>query len=207
MASSAVDRVATAVLEWNVRRLWGFPPRLVREIVADLGPYGAVAWFGRNIPRYRRTFHAFGALRTHLMCLAISLVNNCPYCVRGDGLGLQLAYLRNHGKLFPLGERTVEALCGQSPALVRHRLAVALQRSGLHGEVPWLDRAMTLAVTDTPVATDLDEVRIAHLVRMYRTLNRIARDNDTEPDQAHSPLNKDHWLKMRYEGLRATERA
>lgn len=154
MASSATQRGVTAILEGIVRRLWGFPPRLLGEIVADLGPLRALAWVTRNMPRYQRTFRVFGALRTHLMCFAISLVNDCRYCAHGDGLGLQLAYLRDHGRLFPLGERASEALCGQSPALIRHRLTLALHRAGLHGEVPWLDRTMTLAVTGPPVATE-----------------------------------------------------
>lgn len=43
----------------------------------------ALSWFEANIPRYDRTLAALGGLRTHLMCVAISLINGCGHGTTG----------------------------------------------------------------------------------------------------------------------------
>jgi alkylhydroperoxidase family enzyme len=203
MASSALKRVVTVVLERLGMHLWGFPPRLMAPIVVQLGPLRALAWFAWNMPRYERTLKEFGAVRTHLICTAISLVNGCRYCGYGHGYALQLAYLREHHRLFPLSEHTMGLLRGLPPGVIRHRMAGAAQRAGLHSEVRWVERAIALTLADDRRPTDDDDVRISHLVRMFGVLNSVGISDDTEPDQAHTPLNKDRALKQRYARLRA----
>lgn len=202
MASRALKRGAETVLEGILKRRWGFPPRLMAPIVHELGPLRALCWMGWHLPRYERTLRVFGSVRTHLLCAAISVVNGCPYCTYGHAYALELAYLREHRGLFPLSEQAFDRLRGLSPAVIRHRLVEATRRAGLHNDVRWLDRAITLTLAERPSPTDEDDVRIVHLVRMFRTLNSVGIASAVVPDQAHSPLNKDSGLKMRYAGLR-----
>ncbi len=155
------------------------------------------------MPRYERTLKVHGGLRTHLMAVAISLVNGCQYCTFGHAYAFELHYLREHARLFPLDENDVEQLLGLPPAVIRARLVEALQRAGLHGEVRWLDRAIALAIGDAR-PSDQDEVRVAHLVRMFRVLNSVGIARRVRPDQAHDPLNKDARLKLRYARLRTS---
>jgi hypothetical protein len=203
VASAALERRATAVLEGIGKRLWGFPPRLMGPIVVQLGPIRALWWFVSNMPRYERTLKMFGGIRTHLLCLAISLINGCSYCTFGHAYALELVYLRDHGRLFPLDEHAIGALRGLPPAALRYRLVNAVLEAGLHADVPWLDRAIVLALGEDRRPTDRDDVRVAHLVRMFAVLNEVGVTSRIAPDEAHDPLNKDSAFKQRYAGLRA----
>jgi len=203
MASSGLERGVTALLEGVGKRLWGFPPRLMAPIVEQLGPVRALRWFFWNMPRYERTLKTFGGVRTHLLCVAISLMNGCPYCTFGHAYALELVYLRDHGRLFPLDEHAIGMLLGLAPAAVRRRLVAAVQGAGLHAEVRWLDRAIMLAIGEDHRPSDRDDVGIAHLVRMFGVLNAVGIASKAAPDEAHDPLNKDRVLKLRYAGLRA----
>lgn len=205
--SGTLKRGVTVVLERLGTHLWGFPPRLMAPTVAQLGPLRALAWFIWHMPRYERTLRAFGPIRTHLICTAVSLVNGCRYCAYGHGYALELAYLRERGRLFPLGAHAMVLLRGLPPGLMRHRMVGAAQRAGLHSEVRWLERAFELTLAEDRRPTEEDDIRIAHLVRMFGLLNSVGISSDTEPDQAHSPLNKDRALKLRHSGLRTAVRA
>ncbi|WP_156993855.1 hypothetical protein [Pseudonocardia acaciae] len=203
MSSGALRRGITAVLERVCAYLWGFPPRLMGPIAAQLGSLRALGWFVWNMPRYQRTLKVFGPVRTHLLCTTISLINGCRYCSHGHAYAFELAYLREYGRLFPLSEQAIDLLRGLSPGVVRRRMVGIVQSAGLHGEVRWLERAAILTTADDPRPTDRDDVRIVHLVRMFRVLNSAGMASKTEPDgDAHSPLNKDIALKLRYARLR-----
>ncbi|MBV9312593.1 MAG: hypothetical protein JO100_02400 [Pseudonocardia sp.] len=201
MVSGALERGATVLLEHVGTRLWGFPPRLMSPIVTQLGPIRALSWFVCNMPQYERTLSVFGAVRTHLLCTTISLINGCRYCSYGHGYALGLAYLHEHGRLFPLSERTLGELCGLAPGVIRHHIVKAVHRAGLHNELRWLERAITLTTAEDQRPTDYDDARISHLVRMFGVLNSVGNADNTEPDEAHSPLNKDYHLKLRYAEL------
>ena len=174
----------------------------MQPIVAQLGPLSAVRWFAWNMRRYERTLRTHGAVRTHLLCLAISVINGCEYCTSSYAYALELAYLHEHGRLFPLDEHAIDTLRGQPPATIRHSLTVAAQDAGLRTDVRWLDRAITLTLIHDQRATDPDDMRIAHLVRMFSRLNSIADASGIEPDEAPTPLNKNKALKLRYAALR-----
>jgi hypothetical protein len=202
MATSAPRRCATAVLESIGERRWGYPPRLMAPAVAELGAVGALRWFAWNMPRYERTVRALGEVRTHLLCLAISLVNDCEYCTYAYAYALELAYLDSYGRLFPLDAQTMGTLRGLPPAVIRHSLVEATQRAGLHVDARWLDRTIEMLVTEDRRPTDPDDVRIAHLVRMFSRLNAIAIAGGITPDEAPTRLNKDRGLKARYLTMR-----
>ncbi|GAA5161195.1 hypothetical protein GCM10023321_45030 [Pseudonocardia eucalypti] len=203
MAAQALARAVTRLLEGVCTLLWGFPPRLIAPTVIQLGTWSALSWFLGNMPRYERTLARFGPVRTHLLCVAISLVNGCQYCTHGHARALELAYLREHERLFPLDELDFARLCGLGSAAIRHDLVHATQRAGLPGEVRYLDRTLTLVGAVRPGATDEDDLRIIHLVRMLGVLNSVGIRHRPAPDEAHSPLNRDHLLKRRYSALRA----
>lgn len=197
-------------LEWFVTRLlaamcrvmWGFAPRMIPHIVRRLGPGHSVVWFALNMPRLLWTMHILGPLRTHLAAVAISLHNGCTYCAYGHAFALELIYLRDRGRLFPVDARTLATWQDLPTRELAQRLRRVLQEAGLHAETLWVDRSLALAAgTSRPV--DADEARIAHLVRMLGRMNRIAVEAGVEPDEAQNPINKDHGLKNRYTELRA----
>jgi alkylhydroperoxidase family enzyme len=203
MAERGLDRLAVRLLEGLGRQLWGFPPRLMRPIVAEMGAVPALAWFARNMPRYERTLRVLGPLRTHLACTVVSLVNGCRYCSYGHAYAAELVFLRDRGTLFPVDAQTMSTWTGLPPTELRQRVVEVLERADLHGEVLWVDRALALAAgAQQPV--DAHEARIAHLVAMFAVLNAIGRAGDVEPDEAHDPVNKDEWLTARHRELRGS---
>jgi alkylhydroperoxidase family enzyme len=204
MAERAFDRFAVRALEALGTRLWGFPPRLMRPIVSQLGALRALGWFVQNMPRYERTRTTLGPLRTHLACALISLHNGCQYCAFGHLHAVELVYLQQRGKLFPLdAAHDVPRWAGLPAAELRRRMVELLQQADLHGEVLWVDRTLAL-VGGTQRAVDAPESRIAHLVTMFRVLNDVGIAGAVEPDEAHDPLNKDTGLKARLRALRGS---
>jgi len=201
MVARRLEPIVVAVLEAAGRWLWGFQPRLIVPIVERLGPVGSLGWFLWNMPRYQWTLRRFGGLRTHLLCVAISLVNGCAYCTFGHAYALELTYLRDQGRLFPLDEQAIGQLAGLPPATIR-RLVDALQDAHLHAEVRWLDCVFALTAGGQ-LPTDRDDVRIAHLVRMFGVLNSVGSASRILPGEAYDPLNRDDVLKRRYATLRA----
>jgi hypothetical protein len=198
---SALDNTASAILERLGQHLWGFRPRLMRQIVKDRGAVASLAWFATNMPGYERTLAAEGALRTHLWCVAISIENGCAYCTFGHGLALELAYVRDRGGLFALDERDLVALTTEGYDDRRASLVAAVVASGMDGEVGALGRLWDLHDGAAPVST-IDR-RMARLLGMFTVLNTCGRDGCVAPDEAHDPLNKDVTLKERYRALRA----
>jgi hypothetical protein len=202
MAERGLDLFAVRVLEKIGKQLWGFPPRLMGPIVSQLGATRALGWFVRNMPRYERTLRTLGPLRTHLVCTLISLHNGCRYCSFGHLYAVELIYLDQRGRLFPLDARSVSDWIGLSPPELRRRMVEVLQQADLHGEALWVDSALALAGgTQRPV--DAQEARIAHLASMFRVLNDVGIAGRVEPDEAHDPLNKNARLKERHRALRA----
>lgn len=204
MPAQALERTVTLLLEGTCKVLWGFPPNLLEPTVSHLGAGAALRWFLRNMPRYQRTLAAYGEVRTHLLCLAISLVNGCHYCTYGHGYALHLAYLREHDALFPLGELELQRLCGLPPAAIRYDLVAAVQRAGLHADTRHLERVLILKLAEDPQPTDGDDLRLIQLVHMFGVLNSVGVRHQVPADQAHSALNKDVELKRRYNAMRGT---
>src|SRR4051794_18881835 len=129
MSSSALARGTTAVLEFVAKRRWGYSSRLMRPLVAQLGPLSALRWFACQMPRYECTRKIFGNVRTYLLCVAISLVNECHHCIYAYGYAIQLAYLNEHGRLFPVTEHEICQMSGLPPGVIRHRLIDIIQRA------------------------------------------------------------------------------
>jgi hypothetical protein len=203
MAERGLDRFAVRALEGIGQQLWGFPPRLMAPIVAQLGALRALGWFVRNMPRYERTLRALGPMRTHLACTLISLHNGCRYCSFGHLYAVELVYLEQRGELFPIDATSVPDWIGLRPNDLRRRMVDVLQQAELHSEVLWVDATLALACGDQrPV--DAQEARIAHLVSMFRVLNDVGMASGIDPDEAHDPLNKDAGLKARHHELRGS---
>ncbi|MGQ0777262.1 MAG: hypothetical protein ACT4NY_23085 [Pseudonocardiales bacterium] len=198
----SVDRVVVRLLHQLGIVLWGFPPRLMPALVQCLGTLGVLYWFARNMPRYERTRRIFGPLRTHLLSTTVSLINGCEYCAFGHAYALDLIYLRDHGRLFPLTVDGILQLRRRDPAVIRDRLAAALAKAGLPDEEQWLDRLLGVASGQTrPVSSD--DARLAHLVAMFGVLNECGIACQIAPDEAHDPVNKDAQLKSDHHRLRA----
>jgi alkylhydroperoxidase family enzyme len=199
---SGLERIVVRLLATMCRALWGFAPRMLPHIVRTLGPGRALAWFAANFPRYLWSMRALGPLRTHLAAVAISLHNSCTYCAYGHAYALELIYLRDHGRLFPVDATTIASWRDLGSRELAHRLRRTLQEAGLHVEALWVDRTLALAAgSQRPV--DRDEARLAHMVAMIGRMNRVAVAAGVQPDEAQNPVNKDVALKQRHTLLRA----
>ncbi|MDT7700693.1 MAG: hypothetical protein QOJ30_3018 [Pseudonocardiales bacterium] len=202
MTGRTLDRVMVGMLEACCRKLWGFAPAMIPKIVGRKGAFGALGWFIANMPRYLVSLYVLGPVRFHLAGMAISLYNNCVYCAFGHGYALELVFLRDKGRLFPLDARTLEDWLHLEPRQLEDRLRAVLHEAGLHAESMWVDRTLALASGDQqPV--DGTEARLAHMVRMLGTMNRIAIESGCVPDQAQNPVNKNLVVKARHTELRA----
>jgi len=201
MAGRGRGRLVISMMEGCCRQLWGFSPAMIASIVQDKGPLGSLAWFAVNMPRYLITMHVLGPVRTHLACATISLYNGCIYCAFGQAYALELIYLRDTGRLFPLDVRLLSGWLHLEPRHLGARLRAVLREAGLHTELSWVDLTLAFAAGEQqPI--DQAEVRLAHLVRMIGEMNRISIASEVAPDGAHDSINKDVALKARHAALR-----
>lgn len=173
-------RIAVSVLEGTARRLWGFPPRLMPFIVNDLGAVRALGWFVANMPRYESTRKELGPLRTHVLSVGISLLNGCPYCTYAHAYPLQLLYLRDFDRLFPLDEHELVGLHQLDEPALLQRFKEALREAGLGEEVAVVDRMAALRAGVK--AEGERDGRIQHLMRMFEVLNACGIKGDVQRD-------------------------
>jgi alkylhydroperoxidase family enzyme len=195
-------RLAVRGLEALCRVMWGFPPTIITLIVDHMGPMRAIGWFATHMPRFLASRVVLGPVRVHLACIVVSLRNGCSYCAYGHVYALELLYLRQHGRLFPLDAKALDEWYSLDARALRNRLRTVLVTAGLHTEAIWVDRMVALAEgSQTPV--DAAEVRLAHVIRMADTASRIAAADNATPDEAHDPVNKDAAVKARHAALRS----
>jgi hypothetical protein len=204
MAGSRLDRAAVRGPAAPGRRRWGFPPGIAGPLVAHLGAVRALHWTLGATRRFDRAMRTLGPLRTHLACVAISLVNGCRYCAHAHAQRRgaappgparpALPRVRGHGR--GPGRACPATRC--APACATRCCA-----PDLHVEQIWVDRALELADGGQPI--DEQETRMAHLVGVLDTLNAVGVVGDPPLDEAHDPLNKDTRLKTRLAALRSAE--
>jgi alkylhydroperoxidase family enzyme len=196
------ERLVVRWLEAMCRSLFGYTPRVLPHAVHRIGPFAALRWFSINIPRYLITMRVLGPVRTHVAAIVISLYNGCTYCAFGHAYALELVYLRDHDRLFPLDARTIAGWLHLEPRELANRMHLLLQDAGLHVEALWVDRTLGL-VTGAHQPMDPDEARIARLVRIVSMVNRMAIESGVAPDEAQNPINKDAAIKALHAELRA----
>lgn len=201
MAGRRRGRFVAGAIGVCCRQMWGFTPRVIAGVVQDKGSFRSLLWFAANMPRYLMTMRVLGPVRTHLACATISLYNSCVYCAFGQTYALELIYLRDTGRLFPLDVRQLSGWMHLDSHQLRSRLRAVLREAGLHTEALWVDRTLSFLVGDQQPIDDA-EVRLAHLVRMINEMNRVANAMEAEPDGAQNPINKDVALKARHAELR-----
>jgi hypothetical protein len=195
-------RLVVRGLESVCEIVWGFPPTLISLMVEHMGTLRAMAWFMTNMPRFLISRAVLGPVRVHLACVITSLRNSCLYCAYGHAYALELIYLRDHGRLFPLDAAMLDDWLGIDARAMRQRLHAVLVEAGLHAETIWADRILALAEgPQQPV--DEAEARIAKIMRMVTTMNVIAVAGGAEPQEAHDPVNKNSAVKSRHAALRA----
>ena len=133
-------RLVVGTLESACRAMWGFPPRMIRPMVASMGTAGGLRWFTVNMPRCFMAQRTLGPVRAHLAIVLISLNNGCTYCAYGHAYALELLYLREHDRLFPVDARTMAEWTDLEPRRLTDRLRAALEQAGLHSEAVWADQ-------------------------------------------------------------------
>ncbi len=115
-------------------------------------------------PRYLTTLHVLGPVRTHLAALVVSLHNGCIYCAFGHGYALELLYLRDRDRLFPLDARTLRGWLGLEPRELADRMREVLHDAACTPRL-WVDQTLAVLRGQHP-PVDAAEVRLAHLVAM-----------------------------------------
>ena len=201
MAGLRRGRLVASALGACCRQLWGFTPSMIIGVVEDKGSIRSIIWFAANMPRYMISLRVLGPIRTHLACATISLHNGCIYCAYGQAYALELIYLRDTGRLFPLDVRQLSTWLNLEPRQLGMRMRAVLSEAGLHTESLWVDRTLSFLAGDQQPIDDV-EARLAHLVGMISEMNRIAIASGAEPDGAHNSINKDVALRTRHAELR-----
>lgn len=199
---------ATAVflIESFCEQLWGFKPNFIRPLVNQKGALRSLFWFAPNMLKYEGILEKWGPIHTHVLATAISAINGCEYCTFGHAYALELAYLKETGQLFPLTERDLVALCGQTEADIVNTLEQALIAANLENEILSLQR-MSELYRRPELATTHHDQQLTHLITMFATLNACGMKSNIPTDQAHDPINKNRMMRDRYIALRETERA
>jgi hypothetical protein len=173
MTSEVIQRGTVGFLRLVTAARGGVINQLMEPLVDQLGPWRALYWCGRNLPRYEYAVARSGPVRTHLLAATVSVINNSTSCARSQGIALKTAYCRLYGRDFPFHEDQWELLCGETPVVVRHRLLTAVRKAGLHTDALWLSRTIELAAAPAPCAVYRDDLRIEHMVRTVRALNEV----------------------------------
>jgi hypothetical protein len=200
VSGGPIDRAATFVLLTIGRRLWGITAVLMPEIVAVLGPFGALAWLARNMPKFEEGLKVMGGLRGNLVYTCASMANGCSYCTYAHARAFELYYYKATGRLFPLDEQQIVSLIALEDADVWRHLEGALREAELDAEVPVLRRLFALKLEGAEPGPD--DGHLVHAIAMYDTLNRCAILSQAAVDDAHDRINKDAALKESYAAAR-----
>ena len=200
--------MSTFLLEKLGQHLWGFKPRLMAHLVNKKGSATSLSWFARNMPAYQRILKTWGPTRTHLVSMTTSLINGCPYSTFGHAYSVQLHYLKNTGKLFPLSDEAILSMTTLPRDQIIEQLCTALRAADLQEEIPIVCRTNELMpnanIAGNPVNSNPYDKNILKLVSMFAELDSFGVVNTVEPDEAHDPINKNAELKVRYEQLRGS---
>ncbi len=197
-----MKKLATNLLEFIGTSLWGFRPNLMKDIVGIHGWRKSLFWFMKNMPKYEKTLKKWGPERTHLLVVAISGINGCPYCTYGHGLAFQLHYFKNKKRLFPIDEVEMMNFNTKEATAVLETLKKAIAQSSLFHPKKDLARFIELK-QDPTLATSEDDQKILHLIKMFAFLNVCGIEKQTPKDAAHDPINKDLVLLEAYRKERA----
>ena len=203
---NVIQAPAVFILETAFAQMWGFKPNIVGAFVKQKGAVRSLFWFAKNMLRYEGIREKLGPIRTHVLATGVSALNGCSYCVFGHGFALGLVHLKQTGQLFPLTERELMDLCGQSEADILTTMERALTKASLRSEVLPLERLRELWQRPG-LATTKQDRDLVHLNKMFTTLNLCGVKRHIQRDQAHDQLNKDRALRDRYIALRRTERS
>lgn len=197
---------AIFILEAFCEQLWGFEPNFIRPFVHQKGSVRSLFWFVTNMLKYEGILEKWGPVRTHFLTTALCTLNDCRYFAFGHAFSLELAYLKQTGRLFPLNERQLVELCGRSEAAILDNLEQALEMAQLSGEILGLQRMVELRHQRDLAATQQDR-DLVHLTKMFAVLSVCGLQNDIRPDQAHAAINKNRSMRDRHFALRQNERA
>ncbi len=195
------DKAATKVLESVSNTLWDLKANLMPDIVDQHGPGRSLAWFARNMPKYEKILKVWGPLRTHYLASVISATNGCAYCTYGHGYAFNLHYFDSNDRVFPVSEQQMRDANALPAEQVVALFTGGLVDAEMEDEIEWVNR--TIEMMDSMTAETSNDQRILHLITMFAWLNSCGINADTEPDEAHDPINKNTELRTRYEQARA----
>lgn len=193
--------IATTILEAIGKKLWGFKPNLMKDIVEQRGGASSVIWVVKNLPKFEKILKEWGPVRTHLLVSTISGINGCPYCTYGHGYAAQLHYFKQTGQLFPIDEHEMMNFNSKEEKEIVTCLKDAYEKTNLKTELADLDRMLELKSNPALTSTK-DDKYILQLINLFELLNSCAIKSNTKEDAAHDPINKDTALIKRYTSAR-----
>ncbi|MEM9089178.1 MAG: hypothetical protein AAGC93_10580 [Cyanobacteria bacterium P01_F01_bin.53] len=201
---SPIKKITVFLLETLGDQLWGFKPNLMRAFVSQQGARRSLCWFAKNMPKYERTLEAWGPIRTHLVATAVSTLNGCAYSTVGHAYALQLHYLKNTDRLFPLTSAEIFRLHTLSEPEFLERWEQVLNQAGLGQEIFPLQRMVELR-RNRGLAVTKGDRNMLHLITMIEDLNVCGVSDNVRSDQAHDPINKNRAIRDRYAALRNSQ--
>jgi hypothetical protein len=204
MTFRPLDRAATAVLMAISRRSWGMGAVIMPYIVEALGPFSALQWLAKNMPKYERALADMGMVRGNLAFSIASMLNGCAYCTYAHGRAFELHYFEEYGRLFPLDEHALLSLLERGDDELGRELDAALKTAGLEEAVPMFHRIYALKLEGAEPRAE-DE-HLLQAISMYDVLNFCAIRSQAALDDAHDRVNKDTELKARYAEARLREK-
>jgi hypothetical protein len=193
----AMRRIVTWVLLAITGKKWGLRAVLMPVIVRQLGPFAALRWASKNIPKYEKAAEEMGMMRGNLAFTLASLLNGCAYCVYAHGCAFELYYFQKYDKLFPLSDHELLNLIPLTDDDVKGRLEQALIDAGIGEEVALFHRLFALKFEGAEPQTAEDH-HLVHAIGMYDFLNYCAISSQSALDDIHDKINRDEALKIRY---------
>jgi hypothetical protein len=191
-----LNQAATWLLLKISSHKWGIGAVIMPVIVRQLGPFSAIRWMSKNIPKYEKAMEDMGPISSNLMFAIASLLNGCAYCTYAHGRAFELYYFEKYNKLFPLDDHQLINLIPLTDEKVRGELENALIEAGLPEEVEKFRRLYAIKLEGLDATPD--DHHLVHAIGMYDFLNFCAIESQTTLDEAHDRVNKDSVLKARY---------
>jgi hypothetical protein len=192
-----LDRLVIWILLTITGKKWGLRAVLMPVIVRQLGPFGALRWASKNIPKYEKAADEMGMMRGNLAFTIASLLNGCAYCVYAHGCAFELYYFQKYDKLFPLSDHELLNLIPLTDDDVKGKLERALVEAGIGEEVAIFHRLFELKFEGAEPKTAEDH-HLVHAIGMYDFLNYCAISSQAALDDIHDKINRDTALKIRY---------
>lgn len=194
------QKAAKFIIENIIVRLWGFTSSLMLEIIRREGGLGSLLFVVKNMIRFELLMAKWGPIKTHILCVNISILNGCPYCIFGHAYAFNLHYFKDYKKLFPLDSFQIMEFAQFTKTQKIEKMEEILQDPKLEHLQESVD--LQLALINGKEPSNKNERQIKFVQTLYDYLNACGIAAGSQPDEAHDTINKNVDLKNRYHEAR-----